>query len=326
MMKVLVTGANGLLATNTIIELLDRGYLVKGLIRNKNKFAYGEHPNLELFEGDITNLSDVELATKDCDFVIHAAANTNQDLLKLSHYHSVNVMGTENLLKGCLKNKVKKFIFVSTANTFGYGTKTELGNESKDIKEPFSLSFYALSKLEAQNLLFKAAHKINVVVVNPTFMLGAYDTKPSSGKIILMGLKKYLLFYPPGGKNFIHVRDAAYGVVNAIKKGKNGEAYLLAGENLSYKEFFKKVNLNTNNNPLLIKLPKSLLLFLGTLGNLIRKAGVKTDLSKTNMHILCVGNFYSNKKAKEELHMTFRPVEEAIDDAISWFRTNGKIN
>jgi nucleoside-diphosphate-sugar epimerase len=325
-MKVLVTGANGLLATNTIIELLNRGYQVKGLIRDKNKFTYSEHPNLELINGDITNFQDLDIATKDCDYVIHSAANTNQNLLNLSDYHDVNIEGTVNVLNASLKNNVKKFIFVSTANTFGYGNKTDLGNELKEIKYPFSDSYYAISKLEAQKKVLMASKKIDVVVVNPTFMLGAYDSKPSSGRIILMGLKKYFLFYPPGGKNFIHVNDAANGVINAIEKGKNGEAYLLAGENLSYKEFFKKVNFNTNNDPILIKLPKVLLLFLGTMGDIIRSTGIKTDLSKTNMRILCIENFYTNKKAKEELYLTFKPIEDAIDDAINWFKTNGKIN
>ncbi len=324
-MKVLVTGANGLLATNTIIELLDRGYLVKGLIRNKNNFTSFEHDNLELFEGDITNELDVDNAVKDCDIVIHAAANTNQNLLSLSDYKEVNVRGTEKILKASIDQAVKKIIFVSTANTFGYGSKNKPGTELTEIKEPFSNSYYAISKLEAQNVLLKASKKIAVIVVNPTFMLGAYDAKPSSGRIILMGLKKYIVFYPPGGKNFIHVNDAASGIVNAIEKGKNGEAYLLANENLSYKEFFEKVNMNTKNNPVLIKLPKLLLLLLGLIGNMVRLFGIKTDLSKTNMKILCVENFYSNKKAKIELDLTSTSIDDAIDDAIKWFKMNGEI-
>ena len=58
-------------------------------------------------------------------------------------------------------------------------------------------------------------------------MLGAYDTKPSSGKIILMGLNKKLLFHPPGGKNFVHVRDVAKGLISCLEKGKNGERFVL---------------------------------------------------------------------------------------------------
>lgn len=325
-MKVLVTGANGLLATNTIIELLEQGYKVKGLVRNKSKFVYHQHPNLELFVGDITNLSDTELASKDCNYVIHAAANTNQNLLKLSDYLKVNVIGTENILKGCIKNNVKKLIFISTANTFGYGSKNDPGNESKKIKLPFSNAFYAISKLEAQNSIWKATDKLEIVTIHPTFMIGAYDSKPSSGRIILMGLKKYLLFYPPGGKNFVPVKDTVKGVIKAIEKGRNGESYLLAGENLSYKEFFKKVNLRSKDKPLLIKIPKFVLLFIGLIGDQFRKFGIRTNLSSTNMQILCIENFYSNKKAIDELQMSFSPIEDAIEDAISWFKKNGKLD
>jgi len=324
-MRVLVTGANGLLATNTIIELLDQGFLVKGMIRNKNKFALLNHKNLELVTGDITVKNDVEKAVKDCDIVIHAAANTNQNLLKLADYKLVNVDGTQKIINSCIDHGVKKIIFVSTANTFGFGSQQEPGNESTKIKKPFSESYYALSKLHAENIILKASKKIDVVIVNPTFMLGAYDAKPSSGRLILMGLNKYFVFYPPGGKNFIHVNDAAKGIVNAIEKGKNGEAYLLANENMSYKEFFKKVNSITKNKPILIKLPKIFLLFLGNIGSVIRMIGIKTDLSKTNMKILCVENFYSNKKAKEVLDLSCKPIELAIEDAIKWFKVNAKI-
>lgn len=325
-MKVLVTGANGFLATNTIIELLNRGYFVKGLVRNKNNFAYSAHPNLELVEGDITNINDIENAVRGCDFVIHAAANTNQSLLKYRDYQNVNVNGTVNVLEASIKNKVNKIVYVSSANVFGYGTKNHLGDEYQKIKKPFSKSFYALSKLEGQKMALSASKKIDVVVVNPTFMLGAYDTKPSSGKTIIMGLNKHILFYPPGGKNFIHVNDAAKGIVSALVKGKNGEAYLLASENLSYKEFFQKLTSRINRNTILIKLPKILILTIGLIGSLIRKFGIKTNLSMTNMSILCINNFYSNKKAKIELGITFRPIEEAIDDAISWFKNNDTID
>ncbi len=325
-MKILVTGANGLLATNTIVELLDQGFLVRGLIRNKNKFTLLNHKNLELVKGDITVKRDIENAVKNCDIVIHAAANTNQNLLKLSDYVTVNVDATKNILNSSIHQGVKKIIFVSTANTFGFGSRLKPGNESIKIKNPFSESYYALSKLHAENILLEASKKIDVVIVNPTFMLGAYDGKPSSGRIILMGLNKYVVFYPPGGKNFIHVKDAAFGIVNAIKQGKNGEAYLLANENLSYKEFFKKVNSITKYKPILIKLPKMFLLFLGTIGNMLRIVGIKTDLSKTNMNILCVENFYSNKKAKKELDLNSTPIDGAIDDAIKWFKSNGKIS
>ena len=89
---------------------------------------------------------------------------------------------------------VKKFIYVSTANAFGYGTLTKLGSENEEIKVPFSKLYYALSKLKAQQSVLLRKKEIDVITVNPTFLIGPYDSKPSSGKIILLGYQKRLVF------------------------------------------------------------------------------------------------------------------------------------
>jgi dihydroflavonol-4-reductase len=320
--KVLVTGANGLLATNVIAELLTEGYRVRGLIRNPSNFRYGQHPHLELLQGDITNQQDIETAVQGCDYVVHVAALTVQHLRHYADYQGVNVAATRNLIEAAVRSNATKFVYVSTANTFGYGTKEAPGCEDLPIARPFDKSLYALSKLEGQSEALSYQSKINVVVVNPTFMLGPYDSKPSSGRIVLLGQRKRILFYPPGGKNFIHVQDAARGVVKALEKGKNGEAYLLANENLSYKEFFQKMASRTGNHPLLIMAPRPLLLAAGAVGSILRILGVKTEVSLTNMRILCINNYYSNEKAVKAFGLSVQPIEKAIVDCLEWFSTN----
>lgn len=324
-MKLLITGANGLLATNTIKHFLELGHEVKGLLRSKEKFVLPAHHNLELVQGDITDISAVENAVKNCDAVVHIAALTAPDLPNYNSYYKVNVAGSENLVKAAIKYQLKKFIYVSSANTTGFGTLANPGTETTPLKPPFTESLYAKSKLQAQQKLFSYAHKIDIVTVNPTFMLGPYDGKPSSGEIILMGYRKKLIFYPPGGKNFVDVRDAARGINAALKKGKTREAYLLAGENLSYQEFFKKLVQRSETKSLLIKVPKPLLLIAGYAGDFLQKLNIKTSVSSANMKILCVKNYYSAKKAEEELDVQFHPIDKAIDDAIVWFQENGKL-
>ena len=320
--KVLVTGANGLLATNVIAELLTEGYHVRGLIRNPSSFRYRQHPHLQLIQGDITNRQDIEAAMQGCIYVVHVAAITAQHFLRYVDYQDVNVTATRNLIEAAIRFDATKFIYVSTANTFGYGTKEAPGCENLPIKSPFDKSLYALSKLDGQSVALSYKSRINVVVVNPTFMLGPYDSKPSSGRIVLLGQRKRILFYPPGGKNFIHVQDAARGVIKALEKGKNGEAYLLANENLSYKEFFQKMASKTGNHPLLIMIPRPLLLVAGVVGSMLRVFGVKTEVSLTNMRILCINNYYSNKKVVKGFGLSVQPIEKAIADCLEWFSSN----
>ena len=105
-----------------------------------------------------------------------------------------------------------------------------------------------------------------------------------------------------------------------METGKPGEAYLLAGENLSYKAFFRLLAKRTNQRPILIGIPKVLLIGLGYIGDLLRTVGIPTALSSTNTKILCVHNYYSNAKAYQQLKIQFQPVSQAIDDAIDWFR------
>tara|TARA_R110002020_G_scaffold154714_6_gene335300 strand:- start:204132 stop:205106 length:975 start_codon:yes stop_codon:yes gene_type:complete len=324
-MRVLVTGANGLLATNTIKKLLEQDYEVVGLLRDTNKFVLPAHPKLDLITGDIRDQKAVNNAVKSCDIVIHAAALTAPDLLKYEQYYKVNVLGTQNLVEAAILNNIQKFIYVSSANTIGHGTKTSPGTEKIGVKEPFIGSFYAKSKLEGEEIVLASADKIHSVIVNPTFMLGAYDAKPSSGKIILMGYNKRIVFVPPGGKNFVNVDDVAEAIISAFAKAKSGEKYLLSGENLSYWEFFKKLNQFSEKKPALVKVPKFLLLSAGFAGNFIRKMGIATPVSLSNMRILSITNYYSNKKAERELGIHFKPIEIGINQAIDWFNKNGRI-
>ncbi|KYH05194.1 dihydroflavonol 4-reductase [Chryseobacterium cucumeris] len=320
MKKVCVTGATGLLGTNVILKLLQNGYSVTALVRQKSSWLGEENENLMLVEADL--LCDISVYLTDIDCIIHVAAETRQNLIRYDEYRKANYEAVVNLFTHAELMGVKKFLFVSTANTLGFGNTAFLGSEKAPQIYPFTHSLYAQSKLEAEEYLLKNSKNTDVIIVNPTFMIGAYDSKPSSGKIIFWVWKKKLIFYPKGGKNFVHVEDAANGVVNAVEKGKNGEKYLLANENLSYREFFKKVNRITRQNPIMIPIPNKLLSFLGLIGDVLRKFKIKTDLSSSNMKALQISNYYSNQKSIEELGVQYQPIDKAIKDAVQYFIEN----
>jgi dihydroflavonol-4-reductase len=323
MKKVLVTGSNGLLGSNLMLELLGLNYKVKGLVRNPSTYLGPNHPNLELVQGSL--FDDLTEIMEGCFSVIHVAAETSPNLLNYSDYHKTNVEGTMNLLHAAVEKKLEKFLFVSTANTVGYADDFNSGEEHQPMKAPYDQSYYALSKLEAEERILQYSDRISILITNPTFMLGAYDTKPSSGRIILMGANKKIVFCPPGGKNFVNVRDVAKGLISCLEFGNNGEKYLLSGENMSYREFFIKLNALHNRNPVMVNIPKLILMFLGHAGEILRRLNIKTSLSLVNMKILCVDNYYSNKKSKRELKLRYQPIEQGITEALTYFKEKGKI-
>ncbi len=320
MSRVLVTGANGFLACNTINELISKGYSVRGMLRKTARLHSG-HANLTPFYGNITEEKDVMEAARGCEIIIHIAAATGQSVAGYHIYEKVNVGGTRNIITASLEHKVRKVIYVSTANTFGYGTKSRPGDETLPMKYPFTRSGYAVSKSEAQSNVLDAfkGTGTSVTVVNPTFMTGPNDFKISSNRIILRALGKKVLFIPPGGKNFIHVKDAATGICNAIESGKNGECYLLANENLTFRDFYIKMAEVTGKKPFMVTIPKYLLLLAGCAGSMIRYFGVDTAVSYTNMQILSIGNYYSADKAVKNLRLPQTPIKIAIEEAVSWF-------
>lgn len=320
MKKVCVTGATGLLGTNVILKLLQNGYSVTALVRKKSSWLGEENKNLKLLEADLS--SDISVHLTDIDCIIHIAAETRQNLIRYDEYRKVNYEAVVNLFTHAELMGVKKFLFVSTANTLGFGNTAFRGSEKAPQIYPFTHSFYAQSKQAAEDYLLKKCKNTEVIIVNPTFMIGAYDSKPSSGKIIFWAWKKKLIFYPKGGKNFVHVEDAANGIVNAVEKGKNGEKYLLANENLSYRDFFKKVNRITKQNPIMIPIPNKLLSFLGLMGDGLRKLKIKTNLSSANMKALQIFNYYSNQKSIEELGVQYRSIDKAIEEAVQYFIEN----
>ncbi len=327
-MSVLVTGANGFLATHIILELLKRGYPVNGLLRSKDKFQLSKAEVL-LFEGDITSIEAIKKAAFGCEVIIHVAANTSQHARSYDSFEQTNVMGTKNLLKAAQQLKVKKILYVSTANTFGYGSESQPGNETLPISRLFAQSYYAYSKWEAQNFLIEYANEHpspKISIVNPTFILGEYASKEGSGKAVLMAYKKKIQFVPPGGKNFVHVKDVAVGVCNALEKGKHGQAYLLCHSNLSYKTFFQMVNEITGTKSLIVTLPGFLLKTIGLLGSLLNKVGLSSPVSWTNMKILCIKNYYTNEKSVKELEVMFTStISSAIADTITGFKKAGTL-
>lgn len=321
MKKVLITGANGFLGANLTRELYRMGFDIRVLIRPSADVKGIADIPCDIFYGCIDNNEDVMEAVKGCDIVIHAACITEQWGVSFAEYERTNFTATRYITAACLAHPVQKFIYVSTANTMGPGNKSNPGNELNGFTLFNANSGYINSKYLAQQYVLEqvAAHQLPGIVVNPTFMIGPHDTKPSSGKLILYGLKHRVLFYPPGGKNFVHIKDVCRGIINAIEKGKTGDCYLLAGQNLSYAEFFRLLRKISGKRQLLVRIPAFLLKTAGILSSLTRLPG---KLNYTTAYLLCLDNYYSGKKSERELQVRYTSVELAVAGAVNWFKEN----
>ena len=318
-MKILVTGANGLLGHHVVMELLEHCEQVSVVVRSTANI-YFNLQQVHVFTGDFIDYETLKKAAFGCDAVIHSAAVTATNLLHYSDYEKVNVSGSANVLRVCNELGINRVVFISSSNTIGYGTSENQANERSPIQFPFTNSQYAQSKLAAEQLFFEASQlpDKHIIIINSCFLIGGFDTKNSSGRLVKMGYRKPLLFLPKGGKNFVPAKTVAEAACNAITKGNNGKKYLVCGENLSFTDFFLLQKAVGNYKQLIVEIPDCILKIAGLTGDLLRKTGLKTDLSTINIRQLLVREYYSGKKAKAELKYKSADLKEAISEAKNW--------
>lgn len=147
--KVLVTGGAGFIGSNLCEELLIRKNRVVCLDnfatgKRENIDAFNENLNFTLIEGDIRNLQDCLLATKDVDYVLHQAAlgSVPRSIIDPITSNDVNIGGFLNMLVACRDNKVKRFVYAASSST--YGDSKALPKVEDNIGKP--LSPYAITK------------------------------------------------------------------------------------------------------------------------------------------------------------------------------------
>ncbi|HOO56319.1 MAG TPA: SDR family oxidoreductase [bacterium] len=327
-MKVMVTGADGLLGSNLVRALLESGYEVRAMIYPQSRSTTLDGLDIERVAGDVLDARAVDGAVEGCDAVMHCAASTALWPPKDPKITAINEQGTVNVLASAEKHSVKRMVHVGSASSYGFGTKQNPGTEESPYAYEDSGLAYFQSKHNAQKLVLSHVEqgKIDAVVVNPTFMLGPNDFGPSSGRLIARFVDLQLPIYPPGGRNFVDVRDVARGMVLALEKGKTGDRYLLGHRNMNMKEFFDLVAEIAGVKKPRIPAPVPLVMFTGVLGSLA--AAVTKKPPEVSIEIArnsCTGCYYSAGKAVADLGLPQSPIETAVEDSYRWLKDNGYI-
>lgn len=326
-MRILITGADGLLGSNLVRELLGRNYEVSAMLMNETLPAPGlEGLPLTRYYVNILDPDAVGNAVAGHDMVIHAAASTQVNPPHSAVIREVNINGTANVIDACLKHEVKRLIHVGTANSFGPGTPEHPGDE----KTPYIGFRYGLdyfdSKYEAQKLVLNAVANrgLDALVVNPTFMIGPHDSRPSSGAMILALYNRKVPVYTLGSKTYVAVKDAAVAIANALTMGERGECYILGNFSLSYKEAFELIAASIGVPAPKFTIPVPLVMLFGMFNSWIGKiSGKIPTVSKEMARLSCEDHCYSGKKAREKLRMPSTPLDVAVKECFRWFEENG---
>lgn len=320
MKNIFVTGGDGFLGSNLLDVLLERGYEVTVMVQPGRSTGLLDDLPIRQVEGDLLNQASMISLTKGMDAIIHIAAITDVWPPQHPKYWKVNVEGTENVIEACLTNGIQRLVHCSSASVFRYGSKEKPGTEQ--TPGTGGLLDYIDSKKKGQEVVLEAVKEkgLQAVVVNPTFMIGPKDSKPSSGTLMVNAVKGKLPVYTNGGKNWVYVKDVAVAIANALTLGRIGQAYILGHENLTFLEAFKIIAEVADCKVPGLRLPDPILHTAGWLAGTAGKLfGFAPKISHPVAIIGSQGHYFSPEKAVNELDLPQTPIRQAFQEAYDWF-------
>ncbi|HEX9241694.1 MAG TPA: NAD-dependent epimerase/dehydratase family protein [Anaeromyxobacter sp.] len=315
-MKVLVTGATGLIGKAVARELVARGHAVRALLRPASDPAALSGLSVELVRGDVLDAASVRAALAGQEALVHVAGIPRVGD-EPGPIHEVNVRGTELVLAAAREAGLRRVLHTSSISAAGGTRRPEVQDETVPGNAEALGIPYFLSKREGERIaLAEAARGLPVVVLRPGVVLGPGDTHRSSASLVVAIAKRRLPAVLAGGTSFCDVRDVAAGFAAALERGRPGEVYALAGHNLSLAEFAARTAaLCGVRAPVRVPYPAAWALAAFTEAVAVlrgRRAPTNRDLARAGS----LFTYASSEKAVRELGYAVRPLEEMIRDTL----------
>lgn len=318
-MRALVTGASGHLGAFLCRALLSDGFDVRAMVRPQSRLHGLDGLEIEVVSGDVLNRDSVLNAASNCNVVFHLGCPTGLEANLLRTIAS----GTDNVLSACLDAKIDRLVFTSSIVTVGYSQNIEnvLDEQSNTLT---AASDYHIGKWHAEKAVLEFANKsgLDVVITNPATIIGAMDYRVTpSNAPIQQCLDKGLPFAFDSGLTVVHAEDVANGHLQALKRGKSGERYILGGTRVTIADYFALISEVCGRRPPVAILPRVALLSAGAAFSVLNGVGIKVPFTYRQADVLA-GRYgwYSSQKAVEQLGYSWRGLRESIESYVNWKR------
>eukprot|EP00923_Selenidium_pygospionis_P025286 GHVN01044527.1.p1 GENE.GHVN01044527.1~~GHVN01044527.1.p1 ORF type:complete len:280 (+),score=26.01 GHVN01044527.1:79-918(+) len=239
---VLVTGANGYIASHVIYQLLEKGHTVRGTVRNpldaKHGFLKTFHPaaprNLTLVPGDLMKEDGWKEAVSGVETVFHIASPFQIDSKATdATFVEPAVNGTTHVLSAAIAAKVPRVILTSSVASVTEGLPVEAYRKGSVLNEshwtdPDKASPYEKSKTLAELKAWELVKdtKTELVVINPGMVLGpifdaSQGTTSASSETVIRLVQKQYPMLPPLTLGTVDVRDVAEAHIKECCHCKN---------------------------------------------------------------------------------------------------------
>jgi len=322
---VAVTGATGFIGSAVVRHLLEAKRDVRAIVEPGANTKNLDGLNVERISCDVTDAKRMQKALSGCESLYHLAAIYRIWMEDPTPIWRVNVEGTSATLLAAKNAAVGRVVYTSSIAAVGLVDGGEADETCRF--NLFDGNDYIMTKWLSERVALSFAEAgMSLVVVNPAFPFGPRDIGPTpTGKILLSMLRGEFPAIPPGGICSIDVDDCAMGHLLAEEKGRAGERYILGNENITLKDLYALVAKVAGVKPPRLQVPAAVAIGVA-LGMELwadRISHKEPNATYRAARYAMKNAFFDCTKAKTQLQMPTRPLEESVRRAIDWFRTEG---
>jgi dihydroflavonol-4-reductase len=325
-MTILITGANGFVGAAVLRRLVAAGQPVRAMLRKGSNRHNLKDVKCEIVEGDLLDAASLARAVAGCSALFHVAADYRLWVPDPAAMLAANVDGTRRLLSLAGEAGVGRIVYTSSVAVLGHAGDGRPADERTPATLADMIGPYKRSKFLAEAAVNElVAEGLPVVTVNPSTPVGPGDVRPTpTGRLIVEAARGRVPAFVETGLNIVHVDDVAEGHWLAFAKGRIGERYVLGGEDMTLRQILAEIARLTGRRPPTIGLPHGLVMPIAWLAEAwARLFGGEPFATVDGVRMARWAMFFSSAKAVAELGYRPRPANEALRDAVLWFRANG---
>lgn len=324
LLRVLVTGATGLIGCHTTARLAAAGHSVRALVRDRGKLervleAIGGRDGVEAHEGDLDDPASIERAASECDALLHCAGLFSHEIGDAELLQRTNVEGTRHALSAARRAGVAHSVYVSSALAL-FPPVGPVQRADDPVTQPRTM--YARTKAEAERSVRALCAKgAAISIVYPASVHGPHDPTLGGGpRMIADALRARRILVTEGGLCYTDVRDLADLLVARLESSDPPERLMATAEFVTHERYLEIARELVGHEIAALRIPGPVLRGLGRIGDAVGRLRRRPPrLTAEAAEVLTRSVPIDDARARQLLGRLPTPMEQSLRDLFRWF-------